>query len=610
MRDFRSDPTTTGSRMRRRSWLALALLAALAPGTAAAQVRDVISKEIAVGQAEASLALELDGGAEVEIAFRDGVVWVDGEEAGRFEPGSELESAWRGLLGTAVALDDGPLARALVDWEAPSDLEGSDRTLGRDIDEALESALERAEERIAPQADAGSPDADRLVRSLLARTDRLRELGEAMEGLRLDDVMVHVGEDVLVGRETRLDATLVAVDSDVEVRGEVRGDVVVVDGTLRVVEGGRISGDVRLADARLVDRDGEIEGSVVEVTAPVAGRGDEVRDQIRDELRRELRDEIRSATRERAERDDGWGFLRPFRAIGSGIAGVLGVLLNTAVVALLGWGVVFFVPDNLSVVADTARRAPGRSVMVGLAGAFLLLPVWILGGLALILTVVGIFALPFWIALFPLAVVAAAGLGFYAVASGIGEHLARRRYPFLDWVRSSNAYTLVTGGLIALAAPFLLANVMEMAVLLGFLEGLLTFVGWLAVVTVVCMGFGAVLITRGGRRPDFYGGDPFDDDTDWPDGLDTPGPRGGGPSAGDDWFGTGAPETAARPSRSTAEPGATAAAGDAPREDTPGATGGAETTPGDPSAPGRATTGEGSGEDALDDEEERRREEP
>ncbi|HZD05281.1 MAG TPA: polymer-forming cytoskeletal protein, partial [Longimicrobiales bacterium] len=432
-----------------------------------------------------------------------------------------------------------------------------------------------------------------MIRSLLGRTDQLAELGEALEGLQLGDVQVRVGEDVRVESGSELDATLVAVDSDVEIDGTVRGDVVVVSGTLRIGEEGRVTGDVRLADSRLLRRDGTVEGSVTDVPTADVRSDVEARDRLREELRRELRNEIRSATRAaRAERNrgSGWSLLSPLRAIGRGFAGLLGTLVNIVVLALLGWGVVFFAPDNLDVVAETARRSPGRSALVGMAGAFMLLPVWVLGGLALVLTVVGIFALPFWILLFPLAVAAATLLGLFAAASGVGEWLARRRFPFLDWVRSSNRYTLVAGGVIGLMVPFLLAHLVEMAVVLGFLEGLLTAAGWILLVAATCVGFGAVLLTRAGRRPEFYRGDPFDDE-DWSGDFGAPAP---GPS-GDDWFGSGgAASTDAgtasgeagevgEPGGTEAEPGGTEAETGGTEAETGGAKG--KTAPETPETP-------------------------
>jgi hypothetical protein len=47
-------------------------------------------------------------------------------------------------------------------------------------------------------------------------------------------------------------------------------------------------------------------------------------------------------------------------------------------------GAVYFPRDNLEVVANTAQRNPMRAGLVGLAGAFLVLPTWVLGCVALV----------------------------------------------------------------------------------------------------------------------------------------------------------------------------------------------------------------------------------
>jgi hypothetical protein len=307
---------------------------------------------------------------------------------------------------------------------------------------------------------------------------------------------------------------------------------VVLGGTLTVLDEGRVRGDVYLADSRLLSNEGVIEGSVSELDSSQAEESeDDLRNQLREEIRAELRTET---TRDRAaERSGAWNLLRPFRAIGRGIAGVLATGFNVVILCLLGWLVVYFAGDNLAVVAETARRSPGRSAMVGLAGTFLVFPVWLFGTIALILTIVGIFALPFWLVLFPIAVVLAIGFGFFGVASGIGERLATWRHPLVDWVRSSNPYTLVVGGLVALATPFLLAHVVEMGMFFGMIETLLLFAGWILLACAGLVGFGSVLLTRAGRRPEFQWGGRLDDDLgDW--GTDPEDPS--SPSGGDEWF--------------------------------------------------------------------------
>jgi len=118
---------------------ALALGTLLLPGYGWAQEVAVISKEISVGRDEAALRLEFSNDRSFAVSLRHGSVFIDGESEGAFEPGDQLDAAWRALLGQAVALDDGPLSRMLVEWSPPEVLRGESFDLAETIDEALEA---------------------------------------------------------------------------------------------------------------------------------------------------------------------------------------------------------------------------------------------------------------------------------------------------------------------------------------------------------------------------------------------------------------------------------------------------------------------------------------
>ena len=100
----------------RRSLRVLALIPGLAllAGHLAAQEREVVSKQIGISRSEASLRLEFESGAPLDIALEDGVIRVGDDEIGSYTP--ELDASWRALLADVVALEDGPLSRALRDW--------------------------------------------------------------------------------------------------------------------------------------------------------------------------------------------------------------------------------------------------------------------------------------------------------------------------------------------------------------------------------------------------------------------------------------------------------------------------------------------------------------
>jgi hypothetical protein len=311
-----------------------------------------------------------------------------------------------------------------------------------------------------------------------------------------------------VGADETIEGNLVVVQGDVRVGGTVTGDVVVVDGSLELADGGRILGDVRLADAELDREGGVIEGDVVNVDESERDVEADLRDRLRSELRTELRNEIRS----RARGDDiGWSVFSPVRGVFRGVGGLLENLIVIVILGLVGMGVVAFAPQNLEAVAETARRTPGRAAMVGLAGSFLLVPVWILGAVALAVSIVGIPVMIAWLPLFPLAALAAALLGYLSVAKNTGEWLADSGYRYTDWIRKSNPVYTVVGGLVGLMAAFMVSNVLSIVPFFGFFRGLLTFVGVMLTLVAMQIGFGAVLLTRAGRRPEYYGNRDFDE---------------------------------------------------------------------------------------------------
>ncbi len=504
----------------------LALLTALA-APLGAQERTVLSKEVSVGRSEASLGLEFQDGERLDVALRDGSVFIDGEVAGAFRAGDGLDQAFRALLGEAVALDDGPLSERLVEWSPPEGLPEDRQLLAERIDRALEEALSApartgAEDRATVRVE-GSGES-RLLSAILGQANRLGFLEEALTGL--EDVRIHVQEDVRVEPGETVDASLLVVDGRAYVAGTVTGDVVAVDGIVELLEGGEIRGDVRLADAELLRAGGTLVGRVRDLTdedgVTVIGGPDradvrELRDEIRRELREELRDELRHDMRDAG----GNGFVStlfaPFRGIFRALGGILETLVGVFLVGLVAMGVLAFAPRNLDVVARTARRSPGRAAAVGLAGSFLLLPVYVLGAIALTISIVGIPVLLAWLPLFPLAAIAAALLGHVAVARNVGEWLSDSGYRYTGWIRRSNDLYTIVGGLLGIAAFFLVADALHIVPFSGFFRGILTFAGVLVSVATLLIGFGSVLLTRAGRRPEYY---PMDPDEAWQQAVD------------------------------------------------------------------------------------------
>jgi len=498
--------------------IAVTAAAFLLPSHAVAQAREIVSKQVSVGASEAVLVLEFRGGHRLEASFRDGTVSVDGEPIGAFEPGSAFDASWRSLLGQAVALENGPLAVAVQDWAPPTELTGSALEVAEALDRALEEGIEPSGDTpTAQDVSVSSSERGTLTRLLMGSVTRLSVLEEALAGLD-ERINVHIEEDFEVPAGETVEGSVVVIDGTATIAGEIRGDLVVVDGSVALEEGSRITGELRMADARMLRNLGDVDGGVVDVLATERDETDDLRErlrsEIRDEVRRDLRNELRNVTR---ADDDGFSFLSPFRTVLRGIGGVIETVFTILVLGLLGAVAVSFARENIEIVADTARRAPGRAAAVGLAGTFLLIPIWILGAVALVVSIVGIPVAIAWLPLFPAAVLVAGIFGYLAVAKNAGEWLADSGYAWTDWVRKSNPVHTILAGLIGLMLAFLAAHVISIVPFFGFLSGLLVFVGVVVTFAAVQVGFGAVLLTRGGRRREYW---PLDPEEAWAAAMD------------------------------------------------------------------------------------------
>lgn len=243
------------------------------------------------------------------------------------------------------------------------------------------------------------------------------------------------------------------------------------------------------------NREAELERMLEDADAE-AGFLSDLRRELRADLEQELRRELR---RDRAG-DDGW-WVSPFRYLWRGFSGILATLALYAVVAALGVALVVFARRNLERVADTARHQTVRSLLVGLAGSFLVLPAYLVGTLALTISIIGIPLLIAWTPLFPLAVAAALIFGYLGVGHAAGEAMAERRFYGGEWFKRANSYYYVLTGVALLFALFILSNAVEMAgPWFGFIQGLLTFLGVVLTWAAFTIGLGAVLLTRAGTR--------------------------------------------------------------------------------------------------------------
>jgi hypothetical protein len=183
------------------------------------------------------------------------------------------------------------------------------------------------------------------------------------------------------------------------------------------------------------------------------------------------------------------------------VAGLFGTLVA---LASLGFGALFFVPQRLEVVAATVRKSPIRAFFAGLFAQPLLLPALVTLTIGLVLTVVGVLAIPVAIIGFVLAVAAAFVGGYLAVARVVGEIYVHRRGQAAQYTSGWSTYRyLVYGvvGLLLIWAPAILLRWVPAAGMILMITALVF--TWVMATT----GFGAVILSKGGagswalRRP-------------------------------------------------------------------------------------------------------------
>jgi hypothetical protein len=337
--------------------------------------------------------------------------------------------------------------------------------------------------RLAPPLAATPPALALLLQS--ADPDRVFTGDHTVEeGETVGDVVV-VGGSLRVLGEVTGDAIVVGGDLVVGSTGQIRGDAVVTGGSIEN-EGGTILGEMRTLEGNGAISEDVRRAVAGGAVAAAAGR----------EAARATRESVRESRRASVRHERSW-----FDPIQRGVAGVVSTLALGLVLAGLGSALIFYGRSHLDTVSDTLRASVPRSVAVGLAAGFLLVPAFVVMVVALAVTVIGIPLLLVAVPLFPLAVVGAIAMGLIAAAHAIGERTAEERDAF-D-LRHRNAYSYMFTGLAMLLAPLLAAHLLGMTGFLGFVSTLLKFVTGAVIWATATAGFGAVILSRGGTRRTF-----------------------------------------------------------------------------------------------------------
>lgn len=480
-----------------RSMGALALIAAVGvytPVTVSAQQSTVVAHSVSVSEDGSSLEFELANGKTITIELADGTIRINGETAGAYGTGGELEASWRSLLSHGGPLSSPELLEALQGWEVDG-LEGAEVQIQAAIAASLDNLdvvianamaaaqiaavveVQDAQERARALADGIVIDLSRLT-GALGVMEQLDEL-EHTDNLsfEVENGRIHVG-DLTVRRGQVIEGNLAVLSGDVTVYGTVKGNLVALDGDILLRSSGRIEGDALAINGTVTRAGGYISGRVR------SARGVGVRPSRGRSRLAPLAE--RSRARQTSVVD----------AVGQNIATLFGFFVA---LACIGFGFTFFMPRQLQVVSETVSDSFGKSFLAGLFATPLILPAGVMLVAGLAITIVGI---PLAILAVPaliLGTIGATVLGYLAAANSVGHSYLLRKMADGQAVVST-PYRSVVYGLIGLLAIWAPAALLGWIPLVGPLFLLLALTITWAMATA---GVGAAILSRAGLRATF-----------------------------------------------------------------------------------------------------------
>src|SRR5258706_5937211 len=255
------------------------------------------------------------------------------------------------------------------------------------------------------------------------------------------------------------------------------GSVLVVRGNLDVygnVDGAAtaILGDV------IVHEGGRVRGGAVALIGHVRNEGGSILGVIKDV----------GATHNRSTVSFGG---RPRTTLGSLVAAFLWLV----VLLLVGTFVLFFLGDYFKRAVEVVTNETCRSLLTRVLGGLASVPALIAIVIAMAITIIGIFFIPFGVAAFLIAVSGIAILGFLAVAQVAGIAIAGKREA--ETAAGQQLQFLYTG-ILAFSALWIIAAAFTWFPILGAILRMLAFsVTFVAVAT----GFGAVILSWWRSRP-------------------------------------------------------------------------------------------------------------
>jgi hypothetical protein len=266
--------------------------------------------------------------------------------------------------------------------------------------------------------------------------------------------------DLVIPAGTTTSGSELVVRGIVDVSGNLDGDATAILGDVIVHEGGRVRGGAVALMGHVRNEGGSILGVIKDV----------------------------GTTHNRSTVSFGG---RPRTTLGS-----LGAAFLWLVVLLLvGTFVLFFLGDYFKRAVEVVTNETGRSLLTGVLGGLASIPALIAIVIAMAITIIGIFFIPFGVAAFLIAVSGIAILGFLAVAQVAGIAIAGKREA--ETPAGQQLQFLYTG-ILAFSALWIIAAAFTWFPILGAILRMLAFsVTFVAVAT----GFGAVILSWWRSRP-------------------------------------------------------------------------------------------------------------
>src|SRR6266436_524054 len=297
-----------------------------------------------------------------------------------------------------------------------------------------------------------------LVAAIAVQDANAQQSNVRFSGLR-GYTQVNTG-DLTITAGTTTFGSVMAIRGDLNVYGNVDGAATAILGDVIVHDGGRVRGGAVALMGHVRNEGGSILGVIKDV----------------------------GATHNRSTVSFGG---RPRTTLGSLAAAFLWLV----VLLLVGAFVLFFLRDYFHRAVEVVTKETGRSLLTGVLGGIASITVIIAIVIAMAITIIGIFFIPFGVAAFLIAVSGIAILGFLAVAQVAGIAIAGKREA--ETAAGQQLQFLYTG-ILAFSALWIIAAAFTWFPILGAILRMLAFaVTFVAVAT----GFGAVILSWWRSRP-------------------------------------------------------------------------------------------------------------